>query len=105
TPMVFSAGTDLASARDGSPRTGRGGEYGVIRRDREKPLIAAVEGPARGGGFEIVLSCDPVVAARPGCGATQWKARSTMLSGEPGYGAPSSALVRAITATFSFGLK
>lgn len=69
---AFSAGTDLHDPRD--KRTARGGEYGLLRRERSTPLIAAVNGHALGGGLEIVLACDVIVmseAAELGLPETQ----------------------------------
>jgi enoyl-CoA hydratase len=60
-PDFFSAGTDIR-AWAGEP-TERGGPYGIAGRRIRKPLIAAVEGVAAGGGFEIALSATLIVAS------------------------------------------
>lgn len=61
---TFSAGMDLkAFARGDVPYVERRGVFGVINDPPRKPLLAAVEGPALAGGFELMLVCDLVVAA------------------------------------------
>jgi enoyl-CoA hydratase len=60
---AFSAGMDLKAFAAGEfPITDKG-FGGITQRDFPKPLIAAANGAALAGGFEILISCDMVVAA------------------------------------------
>jgi enoyl-CoA hydratase len=61
----FSAGMDLKAFVEGElPMVEGRGLAGFAERPPRKPIIAAIEGVAVAGGFEIALCCDIIVAGR-----------------------------------------
>ena len=85
----FCAGLDLKAVKTESPEMvnqvvlPETGWCGIAQRHFPKPLIAAINGPALGGGLELALSCDLIVAAQ----GTYFAATEVTLGALPDGGA------------------
>jgi enoyl-CoA hydratase len=60
---AFSAGMDLKAFANGEFPITENGFGGITTREFVKPLICAANGSALAGGFEMMISCDMVIAA------------------------------------------
>ncbi|TQN40998.1 enoyl-CoA hydratase [Blastococcus colisei] len=98
----FCTGMDLkAYDRGEAIGTEEGGLAGLTRWSPRKPVIAAVEGYALAGGFEIALACDLVVAAE-GARFGIPEVRRGLIAGSGGLIALARHLPRVIAAEYAY---
>ena len=93
---TFCAGMDLKAFLAGETAVDPGrGFAGIVEQPPAKPVIAAVEGYAIAGGFEIALACDMIVAANNAkFGLPEVKRGLVAAGGRPDAAAAASALPR-----------
>jgi enoyl-CoA hydratase len=98
----FCSGMDLKAFSRGEAVGAEGdGLLGLTRRATRKPVIAAVEGYALAGGFEVALACDLVVAAE-GAWFGIPEVKRGLIAGSGGLVALATRLPRAIAAEYAF---